>query len=124
MYLYIDTTEKDSFEIALLDEKRVIKKKRVKSVRQHSEKLLKSIESILLSAKAQLKDMQGILVVKGPGSFTSLRIGVATANALAFGLSVPIKGIEKQQNLKDIKSIFKKSDKQVIPEYGRAPDIT
>lgn len=123
MYLYIDTTEKESFDIALLDRGSVIKKKRVKSIRKHSEKLLKSIDMMLKSEKARLKDILGILVVRGPGSFTSLRIGIATANALAYGLQVSIKGIDKDQDLDDIASLIKKSDNIVIPEYGREPDI-
>ena len=128
MYLYIDTTEKDSFDIALIDKERVIKKKTVKSHRKHSEKLLKSIEDILKSAKMRLKDVLGIIVVRGPGSFTSLRIGIATANALAFGLGIPIKGIDKSFNYTTItpKLFFKKSQnlRIVLPSYGREPDIT
>jgi len=129
MYLYINTTERDSFEIALFDKDFVIKKKRVQSHRKHSEKLLKSIEQILSSKKAQLKDVQGIMVVRGPGSFTSLRIGITTANALAFGLNIPVKGVDKVENLNIITSsidnIFKSKNKIiVIPEYGREPHIT
>ena len=131
MHLLIDTTEKETFDIALLDKKRVIKKKRVKSVRQHSEKLLKSIDALLSSADACLKDVSGIIAVKGPGSFTSLRIGIATANALAFGLCVPIVGVDKTDDWSKIISsadlIFKKQKNKlniVIPEYGQCPHIT
>ncbi|OIO48931.1 MAG: tRNA (adenosine(37)-N6)-threonylcarbamoyltransferase complex dimerization subunit type 1 TsaB [Parcubacteria group bacterium CG1_02_41_12] len=131
MHLFIDTTEKESFDIALIDDERVIKKKRIKSIRQHSEKLLKSIDALLLSAKSSLKDIQGIIAVKGPGSFTSLRIGIATANALAFALGVGIAGVDKTDEWSKIVSsadlIFKKQKKNlniVIPEYGREPDIT
>ncbi|PIZ81244.1 MAG: tRNA (adenosine(37)-N6)-threonylcarbamoyltransferase complex dimerization subunit type 1 TsaB [Parcubacteria group bacterium CG_4_10_14_0_2_um_filter_41_6] len=130
MHLFIDTTEKESFDIALLDEARVIKKKRIKSIRQHSEKLLKSIDALLLSAKSSLKDIQGIIAVKGPGSFTSLRIGIATANALAFALGVGIAGVDKTDDLGKIvfqsKTIFKGKRKFniIVPEYGREPDIT
>ena len=130
MYLFIDTTAKESFEIALLDDERVIKKKRIKSIRQHSEKLLKSIDALLLSAKSSLKDIQGIIAVKGPGSFTSLRIGIATANALAFALGVGIAGVDKTDDLGKIvfqsKTIFKGKRKFniIVPEYGREPDIT
>ena len=130
MHLFIDTTAKESFDIALLDEARVIKKKRIKSIRQHSEKLLKSIDALLLSAKSSLKDIQGIIAVKGPGSFTSLRIGIATANALAFALGVGIAGVDKTDDLGKIvfqsKTIFKGKRKFniIVPEYGREPDIT
>ena len=39
-----------------------------------------------------LNDISAIEVVPGPGSFTSSRIGVAVANALAFGLNIPVNG--------------------------------
>jgi len=128
MYLYIDTTEKDSFDIALIDKERIIKKKTVQSYRKHSEKLLKSIEQILLSQKASLKDLKGIIVVRGPGSFTSLRIGVATANALAFGLGISIVGVDKDKGLdkivSSIEKLFQRKPSIVIPKYGKEPHIT
>ena len=128
MYLYIDTTEKDSFDIALIDKERIIKKKTVQSYRKHSEKLLKSIEQILLSQKASLKDLKGIIVVRGPGSFTSLRIGVATANALAFGLGISIVGVDKDKGLdkivSSIEKLFQRKPSIVISKYGKEPHIT
>jgi len=130
MYLFIDTTEKESFEIALLDEARVVKKKRIKSIRRHSEKLLKSIQALLKSARASIQDVRGIITVKGPGSFTSLRIGIATANALAFGLGISVIGVDKTYDLDMLASsandLFKKFEKSgiVVPKYGREPDIT
>jgi len=128
MYLYIDTTEKDSFDIVLIDEKSVIKKKTVKSHRKHSEKLLKSIEQILLSNKSCLKDLEGVIVVRGPGSFTSLRIGIATANALAFGLGISIAGVDKHEDLdkivSSIEKLFQRKPSIVIPKYGKEPHIT
>ena len=56
----------------------------------HSEKLLVTIEEILKSANAQLKDLHHIAVSIGPGSFTGLRIGLSAAKGLAFGAELPI----------------------------------
>jgi tRNA threonylcarbamoyladenosine biosynthesis protein TsaB len=129
MYIYIDTTERDSFEVALIDEKKIIKKKKVQSERKHSEKLLASIRHILSLSNKALKDVKGVIAVKGPGSFTSLRIGITTANALAFGLNIPVLGIDKIDDLDNIhfqlnKFISKKRGSSiVIPEYGKQPDI-
>jgi hypothetical protein len=44
----------------------------------------------LKKAKLKLKNLQGIEVENQGGSFTSLRIGVATANALGFALGIPV----------------------------------
>lgn len=127
MYLYINTTERDSFVIALVAGEKAVKKKTVKSLRKHSEKLLKSITGLLAQADISLSDIKGIATVKGPGSFTSLRIGIATANALAYGLGIPVVGIAQAQEMGGIAKLFKgrrrSSVSIVVPEYGREPDI-
>ena len=134
MYLYLDTTERDSFQVSLVDKGKVLKHKTVLSVRQHSEKLLKAINGLLkahgINAPAFTKEgsrgrLKGIAVVKGPGSFTSLRVGVATANALAFALGVPARGVRPGFVLQKLDSLFKKKQNNIVlPEYGQPPHIT
>ncbi|OJI06186.1 tRNA (adenosine(37)-N6)-threonylcarbamoyltransferase complex dimerization subunit type 1 TsaB [bacterium CG10_46_32] len=126
MYLYINTTERDSFELALIGESKLIKKKIVKSNRQHSEKLLKSIQALLKSGTSSLADIKGVAAVKGPGSFVSLRIGISTANALAYALQVPIVGVSQEKGIDEIAQLFKRLTsftKIITPEYGREPDM-
>ena len=60
----------------------------------HGERLLASIEKVLAEAGASLDDVAAIVVGLGPGSFTGLRVGLAVAKGLAFGLGLPIVGIE------------------------------
>lgn len=129
MHLYLNTTERDSFVIALIGDDGVVRKKTVQSYRKHSEKLLASITQMLKQAKASLSDMRGIAAARGPGSFTSLRIGIATANALSYALQIPVIGVSKEQGIDEIAGLFKHRRTQsrtrvIIPEYGREPDIT
>ncbi|MEK7125634.1 MAG: tRNA (adenosine(37)-N6)-threonylcarbamoyltransferase complex dimerization subunit type 1 TsaB [Patescibacteria group bacterium] len=134
MYLYLDTTERDSFQVSLVDKGKVLKHKTVLSVRQHSEKLLKAINKLLAPSPSQgegrvrvggVRKLKGIAVVKGPGSFTSLRVGVATANALAFALGVPARGVRPGFVLQKLDSLFKKKQNNIVlPEYGQPPHIT
>ncbi len=56
----------------------------------HSEKLLPLIERMLHALSLEIRAMDAVAVSVGPGSFTGLRIGVATANALAFAHSIPV----------------------------------
>ncbi|MBI4122468.1 MAG: tRNA (adenosine(37)-N6)-threonylcarbamoyltransferase complex dimerization subunit type 1 TsaB, partial [Parcubacteria group bacterium] len=127
MYLYLNTTERDSFTIALLVGERIVKRRTVKSERKHSEKLLKSIAGMLKQSKTPLSDIKGIAVVQGPGSFTSLRIGIATANALAYGLGIPVSGVAKEQEIAEVVTLFRPryASRRIaiaVPEYGREPD--
>ncbi|MCK4648357.1 tRNA (adenosine(37)-N6)-threonylcarbamoyltransferase complex dimerization subunit type 1 TsaB [bacterium] len=59
----------------------------------HTSRLMSIIDRILKDAFVAIKDLDGIAVSLGPGSFTGLRIGIATAKGLAQGLNIPIVGI-------------------------------
>lgn len=56
----------------------------------HSQRLLPLLESLLKAADLQLNNLDALAVVNGPGSFTGLRIGVATAKGLAWALQKPL----------------------------------
>lgn len=59
----------------------------------HSNTLLRTIESALKDAGMRLSDIDLFAVAIGPGSFTGLRIGLATVKSLAFTLERPCVGI-------------------------------
>ncbi len=61
--------------------------------RSHTTELMPTIVHLLHLAKVEIEDMQGIIVAKGPGSFTGVRVGVSTAKGLCFALGVPLVGI-------------------------------
>lgn len=56
----------------------------------HSEQLLPLIDDLLCQSRLALKDIEGIAVAGGPGSFTGLRIGMAIAKGLAQGSKIPL----------------------------------
>jgi tRNA threonylcarbamoyladenosine biosynthesis protein TsaB len=60
---------------------------------RHGETLLPAIEQLLAEAGIARPDIAGIVVGTGPGAFTGLRVGIATAKGLAHGLGRPIVGI-------------------------------
>ncbi len=57
-----------------------------------SQVLLPLIKKLLRQAKADFKDLKGIRVAKGPGSFTGIRVGASVANALGYSLGIPVNG--------------------------------
>jgi tRNA threonylcarbamoyladenosine biosynthesis protein TsaB len=52
-----------------------------------------TVDALLRDAGLAARDLKGVAVDVGPGSFTGVRVGVATAKALAAGLGVPVVGV-------------------------------
>jgi tRNA threonylcarbamoyl adenosine modification protein YeaZ len=78
---------------ALLDERRWVAGYR------HGEELLARVDELLKANATALADLSGIVVGTGPGAFTGLRVGLATAKALARGLDIPIAGVATSEAL-------------------------
>jgi tRNA threonylcarbamoyladenosine biosynthesis protein TsaB len=58
--------------------------------RPHSDYILRYARMLLHECGYALQDLTGLCVVNGPGSFTGLRVGLATVQGLAIGLSLPV----------------------------------
>lgn len=61
--------------------------------RHHAETLLPLIDEVLAKAGVSLEEVHGFALSIGPGTFTSLRIGLATIKGLAFGADVPVAAV-------------------------------
>ena len=64
---------------------------------RHGEELLKKLDDLLRACICKAHDLAGVIVGTGPGSFTGLRIGLATAKTIAYSLDVPIVGVSTTQ---------------------------
>ena len=60
---------------------------------RHGEELLGRIEALLADLGQAPAALGGIVVGTGPGAFTGLRVGIATAKGLAYALRLPIAGV-------------------------------
>ncbi|KKR07259.1 MAG: Universal protein YeaZ [Parcubacteria group bacterium GW2011_GWC2_39_14] len=132
MYLIISTDKNSCFSVARAKSK-IEKIVTVKKPFKQTELLLKNISSLI-----DFKKVKGIIVNQGPGEFSALRIGISTANALAFALSLPIVGIclkvELEATEKEkIELLWQsgkskitkvKSSKIILPYYDKEPNIT
>lgn len=125
MILFINTASYDEIVIALISKDgKKIKTKKLKAARQQAEKLLPAIDKLLESQNKKLKDLTRIQVVVTGGSFTSLRIGVVTANALAYALKISVEAVASSGE------VLKNQDNKVfadynivLPQYDREPNI-
>lgn len=91
--LALNTSEKRS-SIAIVDKGKVLAEKSWISENNESEKLLPELNNLIVDAGMTISGIELIAVIKGPGPFTALRVSVAIANALAYGLNVKIIGID------------------------------
>lgn len=87
--LIIDSTA-DRLIIVLIKDKTVFSYTGNKDARRHTGMILTVIDELIEKAGISPKDIGIIGAVTGPGSFTGIRIGVATANALAYAVGAKI----------------------------------
>ncbi len=86
-------TATQSVGVALANEQGVVAHLEVRQGRRHAETVVPAVEQLLAHAEASMADITRIAVDVGPGLFTGLRVGVATAKAYALALDVPIVAI-------------------------------
>ncbi len=85
--------------VAVMDGEKVLSEYTAQNRHTHSANLMPMIEEALRSAGQTLAEMDAIAVVTGPGSFTGVRIGVATAKGLAHGSGKPCIGVNAMEAL-------------------------
>lgn len=90
--LAIDTSTK-FLSLAIAEDNRILAKFHEENPMKHASLLIPTIDSLLKKNKLRLKNIDVIVLSIGPGSFTGLRIGVATSKGLSLGLGIPIVAI-------------------------------
>ncbi|MDC3414233.1 tRNA (adenosine(37)-N6)-threonylcarbamoyltransferase complex dimerization subunit type 1 TsaB [Aquibacillus sp. 3ASR75-11] len=69
--------------------------------RNHSVRLMPAIDQLMKETDTRPVDINKIVVANGPGSFTGVRIGLATAKTMGWALQIPVVGISSLQVLAD-----------------------
>ncbi len=96
--LSIDTTSMRG-SLALSDGESCISQVQQSKPDTHSARLLGTIDTLFKESGWKLQEVEGIAVAIGPGSFTGLRIGLATAKGIALSLGIPIVGVSSLKSL-------------------------
>ncbi len=91
--LFVIDTSTESVGMCLFDGVQVIAEQIWRSQNHHTVELVPAIEKMFKQSKIQTKDLTGLGIALGPGSFTSLRIGLSVIKGMALASSLPIVGI-------------------------------
>jgi tRNA A37 threonylcarbamoyladenosine modification protein TsaB len=123
MTLIINTADKNNIYLALEKDNIIISELNIRAKFKQSEKLLMGINNIIRKSSLNFKNIKRIKVKNSGDSFTSLRIGVVTANALSYALNIDITNFLSNYSYKstNIKNDFLKIIK---PDYNTKPNIT
>lgn len=97
-----------------------------KDVWEAGRSLAKDLLAHLDTLVGSWSELRGIVVFRGPGSFTGLRIGITTANTISYANTVPIVGVMGDTWIADglTRLASGETDPMVLPEYGADPHIT
>ncbi len=120
-------TDQPKASVVLADASRIIVDRTDwEAGRQLSATLLITIEKLLKKNGKTWDNLTAVVVYKGPGSFTGLRIGITVGNTLAFEQDIPIVGATGEGWFESgVKKIDGSKFKHIVmPEYGGEANIT
>jgi tRNA threonylcarbamoyladenosine biosynthesis protein TsaB len=118
MILLIDTSKNQTINIGLIKDGKIARSMDIPSEFSQAEKLLPSIDKLLKEERIDQNSIEKIRVSNTGQGFTSLRIGVATANALGYALGIPVASMEGNNDKKN-------RDFDIVePKYSSEPNIT
>jgi len=92
MQLTIDTST-DIASLVLIQNGEALAESTWRCEQSHTTQLLPHLVDLLAQNKLSLQSISGVMVVKGPGSYNGLRVGISTAKGLAFSLGIPLIGL-------------------------------
>ena len=96
--LGIDTSSMAA-SVAVIEDNKLICEYTINTKKTHSQKLMPMIENMLSLSDLNVRELDAIAVCEGPGSFTGLRIGMATAKAIAHVNDIPVIGVNSLEVL-------------------------
>lgn len=99
--LYLETSSKNC-SVAISDgEKLLCVTEEISENYKQSESLHTFVEWALEGAELSMKDIEMISLGKGPGSYTGLRIGAASAKGFCYGLNIPLIAVNSLESMKE-----------------------
>lgn len=97
-FLHIETAT-NICSVALSKDNKVIATNEVVDSMRHSEIITLQIKDVLAQTNLSLSDLSAVSLSEGPGSYTSLRVGMSAAKAICFGNNIPLISINTLKSL-------------------------
>lgn len=104
MYILAFDTSNQALSAALFEDDILMGEITLAIKKNHSISLMPTIDYLIRSCDLTPQDLDRIVVAKGPGSYTGLRVAVATAKTLAYSLGIDLVGLSSLQALTDIEA--------------------
>src|SRR5206468_351809 len=82
--LLILETSSQAGQVALAAGERLLGVRRLDEARRHARDLAPAVRELLVEQGWRPRDLHGVVVSRGPGSYTGLRVGIMSAKALAY----------------------------------------
>lgn len=98
LLLHIDTAT-EICSVALSEGPQILAVCESSDGNSHSKNLLPFVDQLMKQNQRQLKELDGVVVSIGPGSYTGLRIGVSTAKGIAYSLQIPAIAINTLESI-------------------------
>lgn len=99
--LYLETSSKNC-SVAIADDEQILCVcEEVSDNYKQSESLHSFVEWALEGAEISIKDIDAIALGQGPGSYTGLRIGAASAKGFCYGLKIPLIAVNSLESMKE-----------------------
>jgi tRNA threonylcarbamoyladenosine biosynthesis protein TsaB len=108
MYILAIDTSTQALGVAILRGDEIVGEIVTNIAKNHSVRLMPAIDNLMKEVNITPDQLDKIVVAKGPGSYTGVRIGLTTAKTLAWSLNIPIIGVSSLEALA-YRTIFSES---------------
>ena len=99
-------TSAKAVSVALLEDEILLGESYQNTGMTHSQTLMVMAEDLLRQCGKTVSDLDAVAVAAGPGSFTGVRIGVATAKGLAWGAELPCVGVSTLEAMAESLAVY------------------
>lgn len=81
-------------QVALADGEWLLRARPLDETRRHARDLAPAVVELLAAEGWKPRDLNGVIVSRGPGSYTGLRVGIMAAKVLAYAVGIPVIGVD------------------------------